>query len=135
MVRSLRYRHPVGAPACSPPGPSGSSPRCARVGEEPFPLAVSELVTVQGLQLTAQVGNEVGLLVDVQILIALLGEQMDEFPLQRRLALVAVRAVFHRLVGGDDGVFRCGDNDAVRERDRHSSFIKTLCFTVHAYVP
>ena len=48
---------------------------------------------------------------DLQIFIALLGEQVDELPLQGRLALVAVRAVFHRLVGGDHGIFSCsGDN-------------------------
>ena len=80
------------------------------VGEEPLPLAVGELVAVKGLQLAAQVGNEVGLLVDLQILIALLGEHLDKLPLQRRLALIAVRAVFHRLIGGDDGVFGCSSN-------------------------
>ena len=48
---------------------------------------------------------------DLQILVALLGEQLDKLPLRRRLALVAVRAVFHRLVGGDDGIFRCGGDD------------------------
>ena len=42
---------------------------------------------------------------DGEVLIALLGEQRNELPLQRRLALVAVRAVLRRLVGGDDGVF------------------------------
>ena len=81
------------------------------VGEEPLPLAVGELVTVQGLQLAAQVGDEVGLLVDLQVLIALLGEQLDELPLQRRLALIAVRAVFHRLIRGDDRIFGCGCDD------------------------
>ena len=42
---------------------------------------------------------------DGEVFIALLGEQRNELPLQRRLALVAVRAVLRRLVGGDDGVF------------------------------
>ena len=42
--------------------------------EELLPLAVGKLVIVQGLQLTAQIGNQVGLLVDRQIRIALLGE-------------------------------------------------------------
>ena len=64
------------------------------VGEEPLPLAVGELVTVQGLQLAKQVGDEVGLLVDLQVLISPLGEHLDKLPLQGRLALVAVRAVF-----------------------------------------
>lgn len=48
---------------------------------------------------------------NLQILIALLGEQLDKLPLQSRLALVTVRAILHRLVGGDDGVFSCGSDD------------------------
>ena len=78
------------------------------IGEEPLPLPIGELVAVQSLQLAAQVGNEVGFLVDLQILIALLGKQLNEFPLQVRFALVGVRAVFYWLVRGDDGVFGCG---------------------------
>lgn len=42
--------------------------------EELLPLAVRKLVIVQGLQLTAQIGDQVGLLVNLQIRIALLGE-------------------------------------------------------------
>ena len=61
--------------------------------------------------MAAEVGDQVGLLVDRQIRIALLGEQLDKLPLQRRLALVAVGAFFHRLVGGDHGVFGCGGNN------------------------
>ena len=91
------------------------------VGEEPLPLAVGKLVAIQGLQLAAQVGNEVGLFVNLQILIALLGEQVDELPLQHRLALVAARAVFHRLVGGDHGVFRCSGDDV--EISHNNSFL------------
>ena len=79
--------------------------------EELLPLAVGKLVIVQSLQLTAEVGDQVSLLVDRQIRIALLGEQLDELPLQRRLALVAVGTFFHRLVGGDHGVFGCGGNN------------------------
>ena len=48
---------------------------------------------------------------NLQILIALLGEQLDKLPLQSRLALVTVRAILYRLVGGDDGVFSCGSDD------------------------
>ena len=44
------------------------------VGEGPLPLAVGELVAIQGLQLAAQVGNEVGLFMKGKILIALLDE-------------------------------------------------------------
>ena len=60
------------------------------IREEPLPLPIDELVVVESLQLAAQVGDEVGRLVDLQVLIALLGEQVNEFPLQGRLALVAV---------------------------------------------
>ena len=44
------------------------------IGEEPLPLPIGELVAIQSFQVAAQVGNEVGFLVDLQILIALLGE-------------------------------------------------------------
>ena len=83
------------------------------IKKEPLPFSVGELVAIQGLQLAAQVGDEIRLLMNWKILIALLGEQLNKLPLQRRLALVAVRAVFHRLVGGDDGIFGCGGNDVV----------------------
>ena len=79
--------------------------------KELLPLAVAELVTVQRFQLTAQIGDEVGFLMNLQILIALLGEQLDKLPLQCRLTLVTVRAVLHRLVGGNNGVFSCGCHD------------------------
>ena len=50
---------------------------------------------------------------NLQIFIALLGKQLDKLPLQSRLALVAVRAVFHRLIGGDNGVFGCGGDNVI----------------------
>ena len=48
---------------------------------------------------------------NLQIFIALLGKQLDKLPFQSRLALVAVRVVFHRLVGGNNGVLGCGGYD------------------------
>ena len=81
------------------------------VEKELLPFAVGKLVAVQGLQLAAQVGNEVGLFMNLQIFIALLGKQLDKLPLQSRLALVAVRVVFHRLVGGNNGVLGCGGDN------------------------
>ena len=108
--------------------------------EELLPLAVGKLVIVQGLQLAAEVGDQVGLLVDWQIRIALLGEQLDELPLQRRLALVAVGAFFHRLIGGDHGVFGCGGDDIERSHfntspksissEKSFSFIKSGLFSM-----
>ena len=53
----------------------------------------------------AQIGNEVSLLMNGEIFIPLLGEHLDELPFQCSFALVAVRALLHRLVGGDNGVF------------------------------
>ena len=96
------------------------------VEKELLPLAVAELVAVQGLQLAAQVSNEVGFLVDLQILIALLGEQRNKLPLQRRLALVAVRAGFHRLVGGDNCVCGGGGDD-VEKTHRFQNLPSNLC--------
>lgn len=91
------------------------------IGEEPLPLAVGKLVAVQGLQLAAQISDEVGLLVDGEVFIALLGEQVDELPLQLRFALVAVRVFFYRLVGGDDRVSCCGGDDV--KISHNSSFL------------
>ena len=59
-----------------------------------FLMAWCNYADQQGLLLPAQVGDQVGLLVDWQIHIALLGEQLDELTLQRRLALVAVGTFF-----------------------------------------
>ena len=81
------------------------------VSKESLPLAVDERKIVHQFQLAAQVGNLVGFSVQGQIFIALLGEQLEEPRLQRRLALVAFQAVFHRLAGGHDGVFSGGGND------------------------
>ena len=83
------------------------------VGKEPLPLAVGERKVVHRLQLAAQVGDQVGLGVEGKVFVALPREQLDELLLQRRLALVAVGAVFHRLVGGHDGVFGGGGDDVV----------------------
>lgn len=101
------------------------------VEEKTLPLTVGKLVVVQKLQLAAQIGDEVGLLVDLQILIALLGEQVDELPLQCRLTLVTVRAVFHRLVGGDDSVFGRSCNDVKGTHTVSSHFYTFPCFPVN----
>ena len=80
--------------------------------EETLPLRVGEGVVVQLLQLAAQIGDERRLVVDGQVFIALGGQHMDEFLLQRGLALVALRPPrlrgilrHHRtLAGGGDEV-------------------------------
>ena len=75
------------------------------VRKELLPFAVVENIVVQQLQLPSQVGDEVGLFVDGKVLVALLGEHLNKLFLQRRLTLIAVRALLRRLVGGDDGIF------------------------------
>ena len=95
------------------------------VGEKPLPLAVGELTVIQQLQLAAEVGHQIRLLVDGEIFISLLAEHTDELPLQRRLALVAVRAVLYRLVGGDHGVFGCGGYDV--EKGHKNTPILKFC--------
>ena len=78
----------------------------------PFrPLRIGKLVVVQLFQLAAEVSNQFILGMQRQIDITLLAQQPDKLFFQFRLALVAVRAFFHRLVGGDHGVFSCGGDD------------------------
>lgn len=66
------------------------------VRKEPLPLAVGKLIAIQRLQLEVQIGNHVGLLVDVRVV----DQLPDEFLPQRRLTLVAIRVVFCRFIGG-----------------------------------
>lgn len=88
-------------------------------GEELIPLAVGELVAVQGLQLPAQVGDQIRLLVDGQILIALLLEHPEKFLLQGSLALVLLGAEGGGGVFRDHGVFRGGGDDVEEGHDSH----------------
>lgn len=81
------------------------------LAEKPLPLRTGEGVAVQLLQLFAQVGNQLRLGVDGQILIPLFAEQADKFFLQRGLALVAVGAGLDRLVFSYYRVFRGLGND------------------------
>ena len=97
------------------------------VGEEPLPLTVGELIVAQSFQLAVQVGNGGRLLMNLQILIALMGKQRDKLSLQCRLALVAVREILHRLVGSDHGVFCCGGDDVKKLID---SKISPLIFAL-----
>lgn len=81
------------------------------VREELLPLAVGENIVVQQFQLPSQIGNEVSLFVDGKVLVALLGEHLNKLFLQRRLTLIAVRALFRRLVLSNHGIFGCGSYD------------------------
>lgn len=89
-------------------------------GEELIPLAVGKLVAVQGLQLPAQVGDQIRLLMDGQILIALLLEHPEEFLLQGGLALVLLGAEGGGGVFRDHGVFRGGGDDVEEGHDGSS---------------
>lgn len=86
---------------------------CARdaVLEKARPLAVGESVVVQTLQLAAEVGNERGFVVNLQIFIPLRIQKPQKFLLQRRLALIAVRPAGIRRVLRHDRAFRCGGDD------------------------
>ena len=83
------------------------------VGKELVPLAVGKGVVVQGLQLAAQVGDELRLGVDGQVGIALPGELPDKGFLQLRLALVSVRAGGRGGVLSQDGVLGGGGDEVV----------------------
>ena len=89
--------------------------------EELLPLAVGEGVVVEQFQLSAEVGDQVGLLVDSQILIALLRQHTDELPLQRRLALVAVGAGLARFILGHNGVLCGGCDNIILLQSNHLS--------------
>lgn len=86
---------------------------CARdaVFEKARPLAVRESVVVQTLQLAAEVGDERGFVVDLQIFIPLRAQKPQKFLLQRRLTLIAVRPAGIRRVLGHDRAFRRGGDD------------------------
>lgn len=46
-----------------------------------------------------------------EILITLLSEHMDKLLLQCRFTLIAVRALLHQLIGGDNGILACFSDD------------------------
>lgn len=84
---------------------------CDAVLEKARPLAVRKGVVVQTLQLAAEVGDERGFVVDLQIFIPLRTQKPEELLLQRRLALIAVRPAGIRRVLGHDRAFRGGGDD------------------------
>ena len=72
--------------------------------EEAFPLAVSELYMIQRLKPTAEVGDQLGLGVEIEVFVALFAEKRDEPFFERGLALVEKRVLLLRLVASDDRV-------------------------------
>ena len=81
------------------------------VPKEARPLAVRKGVVVQEFQLAAEVGDERGFVVDLQIFIPLRAQKPQKFLLQRRLALIAVRPAGIRRVLSHDGAFSCRGDD------------------------
>ena len=86
--------------------------------EKAVPLAVGEGVIVQQLQLTAEVGDQTGLVVDGQVFIALGLQHPNKFPLQRRLALIALRPLGLRRIFGHHGAFSGGGDEVVLGHER-----------------
>ena len=81
------------------------------VPKEARPLAVRESVVVQPLQLTAEVGDKRCFVMKFQIFIPLRAQKPDELPLQRRLALAAVRPAGIRRVLRHNRAFGCRGDD------------------------
>ena len=99
---------------------------CARdaVPKEARPLAVRKGVVVQTLQLAAEVGDERGFVVDLQIFIPLRTQKPQKFLHQCRLALIAVRPAGIRRVLGHDRALRGGGDDV----ELGHSFTSLECF-------
>ena len=86
--------------------------------EKARPLAVRESVVVQEFQLAAEVGDERGFVVDLQIFIPLRAQKPEELLLQRRFALIAVRpASIRRVLGYDRAFCRGGDDVELGHRN------------------
>ena len=79
--------------------------------EKTRPLAVRKGVVVQTLQLAAEVGDERGFVVDLQIFIPLRTQKPEKFLLQRRLTLIAVRPAGIRRVRGHNCALGCRGDD------------------------
>ena len=97
---------------------------CARdaVPKEARPLAVRESVVVQPLQLAAEVGDERGFVVDLQIFIPLRAQKPQKLLLLRSLALLAVRPTGIRRVLSHDRAF-CRGGDDVELGHSFTSFL------------
>ena len=79
--------------------------------EKPLPFGIGEGVTVQLLQFLSEIGDQLRLRVNRQILIPLLAEKADKFLFQRGLALISVGAGFDRLIFRYHCVFGSLGND------------------------
>lgn len=99
--------------------------------EKPAPLVLAELNAIECFQLAPKISHQLFLAVDRQILIALLCQKADKFPLQRGLALVAVRAGLDWLILRHNGVFICrGDDIEIAHKEFASISAFLSCKTV-----
>ena len=60
------------------------------LSKKAIPLAICKLITVQPRKLATQIRHKIRIHVDVQILVAQLGQQTNELLFQLRLALVSI---------------------------------------------
>ena len=101
------------------------------VPKEARPLAVRKGVVVQPFQLAAQVGDERGFVVDLQVFIPLRAEKPQELLLQRRLALIAVRQAGIRRVFRHDRALCRGGDDVELGHDAISPLFYPLCLPTY----
>ena len=102
---------------------------CARdaVLKKARPLAVRKGVVIQPLQLAAEVGDERGFVVDLQIFIPLRTQKPEKFLLQRRLTLIAVRpAGIRRVLGHNRTLGRGGDDVELGHNNSPLCYIQFL---------
>ena len=81
--------------------------------EELLPLIVCEVVGVELLQLDPEVGNQVSLCVDGEVLIPLFPQKVDELLLQVSLTLVCIRSMYCLLIFRDNSILLAFSYDIV----------------------
>ena len=81
--------------------------------EETLPLAVSEGVVVEFLQLHTEIIHEVLFLVDSKVVISLLCEGLDELLLQLGFSLVLIALTVNRLIIAHNRVVLVFSNDVI----------------------
>lgn len=87
--------------------------------EKVSPFVVSEAIAIQFLQTGAEIGYEVCFRMNRQMLIALLCQKTDEFPLQISLTLVCFGRARLVLIFRDHGVLLTFRNDIVLGHDMY----------------
>ena len=83
---------------------------CQHLVPETLPFAIRKAIAIQLFQLRPQIGNQVSLFMDGQVLITQFAEQADKLLFQVCFALVRLRALRLRLVFGDNRAFAALSN-------------------------